>query len=59
MTPTLSHQVRWFRHGSIVLPHVWEEKRVCPLVENPPFLNKKISTKCDLQLCCNWIFFKF
>ncbi len=30
MTPTLSHQVGRFRCGGIVLPHVWEEKGVCP-----------------------------
>jgi hypothetical protein len=30
MTPILSHQVGWFRH-------VWEEKKVCPLVKNPHF----------------------
>ncbi len=29
MTPTLSHQIGWFRQGSIVLSHVWEEKGVC------------------------------
>jgi len=30
MTPTLSHQIGWFRQGGTVFPRVWEEKGACP-----------------------------
>jgi hypothetical protein len=39
MTPTLSHQVGWFRQGGIVLPHMSEERKACPFTTRKEWEN--------------------